>query len=37
VYAHECIKVAVERGMHLSGGMNGRVPGKCQSFDPLLD
>ena len=25
VYAHECIKMAIERGVHLAGTMNGRL------------
>ena len=27
VYAHECIKVAIENGMHLTGMLNGPVHG----------
>jgi len=29
VYAHECIKVAIEGGMHLTGRLNGPVHGNC--------
>ena len=31
VYAHECIKTAIERGMHWFGRMDGRAHGKCLS------
>jgi len=29
VYAHECIKVAIENGMHLTGRLNGPMHGNC--------
>jgi len=36
VYAHECIKTAIERGMHLTGRLNGRLHGQYWTVCALV-